>query len=132
MAQFTLVKGLEGSCDLPRDRTAIIAINQPNGNEPFERLLLHPHDYDLAGKEVPLESTEQLLAQMQAILSGKPSELLPAAIWNGGFYLWRCGICPDLPTGLSRAEALFQNGQVAAKLQGVKDAIASMQLAYQP
>jgi anthranilate phosphoribosyltransferase len=69
---------------------------------------------------------------MQDILKGKPSELTSAAIWNGGFYLWRCGVCPDLPTSFAKAEALYTSGQVAQKLEEISQAIASMQLAPQP
>ncbi len=132
ITNFTFVKGLEGSCDLPRDRTAIIAVSQPDSSEPFERVLLHPRDYGFAGSEVPLDSTTQLLAQMRDVLKGKSSELMSAAIWNGGFYLWRCGVCPDLPTGFAKAEALFTSGEVAQKLEAIKNAIASMQLAHHP
>jgi anthranilate phosphoribosyltransferase len=132
VANFTLVKGLEGSCDLPRDRTAIIAFSQSSSSSTFERLLLHPRDYGFAGTEVPLDSTTQLLAQMQDVLNCKSSELMPAAIWNGGFYLWRCGICSDLPTGFTKAEALFTSGKVAQKLEEISQAIASMQVAHQP
>mgnify|MGYP005843635057 CR=1 FL=1 len=127
---FTLVKGLEGSCDLPRERTAIIAISQPNSSESFERLLLHPRDYGFGGKEIPLDSTTQLLDQMRDVLQGNSSELMSAAIWNGGFYLWRCGVCPDLPTGFAKAEALFTSGQAAQKLEEIGNAITSTQLAH--
>ena len=130
-SHFTLVKGLEGSCDLPRDRTAIIAMSQPGSGSDLERLLLHPRDYGFAGSEVPLESTTQLLEQMQDVLKGKSSKLMPAAIWNGGFYLWRCGVCPDLPTGLAKAEDLCINGHAAQKLEEIRNAIVSMQLAHQ-
>jgi anthranilate phosphoribosyltransferase len=127
VTNFTLVKGLEGSCDLPRDRTAIIAISQPDSNE-IERLLLHPRDYGFEGKEVPLESTPQLIEQMQEVLLGKNSELMQAAIWNCGFYLWRCGVCPDLQTGFAKAEDLLISGQVAQKLEEIGQAIDSLQL----
>jgi anthranilate phosphoribosyltransferase len=56
---------------------------------------------------------------------------MPAAIWNGGFYLWRCGVCPDLPTGFARAEILFNSGDVAQKLEEISHAIASKHLSYQ-
>ena len=113
---------------MPRDRTSIIAVSQPGSSSNFERILLHPRDYGFAGAEVPLDSTSQLLAQMQDVLQGKSSELMLAAIWNGGFYLWRCGVCPDLPTGFAKAQALLLGGNAAQKLQEVSDAIASMQL----
>jgi anthranilate phosphoribosyltransferase len=122
---YTLVKGLEGSCDLPRDRTAIIALHRP-GDADFERLKLHPRDYGFEGTEVPLDSTPLYLEQLQATLQGKPSALQKAAIWNGGFYLWRCGVCEDLQTGLQQAEVLLVEGKVEAKVQEIRETIHSL------
>jgi anthranilate phosphoribosyltransferase len=130
--KFTLVKGLEGSCDLPRDRTAIIAISQPDVSEGFERLLLHPRDYGFAHQELPLDSTPDLIEQMHHVLNGKSSELMSVAIWNGGFYLWRCGVCADLATGFTKAESFLTEGYALQKLHDIRHAIASMQLAHQP
>lgn len=132
ITNFTLVKGLEGSFDLSRERTGIIALSQPGEGSDFERLLLHPRDYGFAGTDVSLESTPQLLAQMHGVLQGKSSELMLTAIWNGGFYLWRCGVCSDLPTAFAQAEVLCVKGAVMQKLEEVKFAIASLQLAHQP
>lgn len=115
ITDYTLVKGLEGSCDLPRDRTAIIVVSQPKSPEGFEYLKLHPRDYGFAGGEVPLESTTELGSQLESVLQGKPSPLMPAAIWNGGFYLWRAGICNTLEAGFSQAELLLKNGEVDRK-----------------
>ena len=113
--KFTTVKGLEGSCDLPRDRTAIIGIVK---NGEFDRLLLNPHDYNFGGKNPPIpETTSQLVEQIQSILEGQPSELMTSAIWNGGFYLWHCGQCPDIQTGFDMAENLLTTGKVKAKLE---------------
>ena len=131
VTNFTLVKGLEGSCDLPCDRTVIVTISQPDAEDGFERVLLHPRDYGFAGKEVPFDSTAQLLVQMQKVLQSQSSPLMAAAIWNGGFYLWRFGICADLPTGFAKAETLFTSGEVAQKLEEISQAIASNQLTYQ-
>lgn len=114
--RFMTVKGLEGSCDLPRDRTCIIGINQPDADPPFERLLLHPRDYGFAGLEVPLAETPELVAMMQTVLQGQPSELMEAAIWNGGFYLWQCGHCADLESGFAVAKELLTSGKAAQKL----------------
>ncbi len=126
---FTTVKGLEGSCDLPRDRTSIVGLAQPDAVPPLERLLLHPRDYGFAGNEVPLDSLTDLVAQMHSVLEGKPSELMSAAIWNGGFYLWRCGICPDIKSGLAEAENLFTSGKVAQKLAEINQFVNSLKLA---
>ncbi|MEA5467890.1 anthranilate phosphoribosyltransferase family protein [Spirulina sp. 06S082] len=120
---YTLIKGLEGSCDLPRDRTTIISVYNPDNPE-IQRLKLNAKDYNLGGKEVPLTSETQLFAQMQGLLQGKALELLPAVLWNGGFYLWRCGICEDLETAIGRAESLLTSGQVSQKLEDIKKAIA--------
>jgi anthranilate phosphoribosyltransferase len=123
---FTTVKGLEGSCDLPRDRTAIIGLGQGGADFSFERLLLAPRDYDFAGVDVPLGETAQLIADMQAVLQGQNSELARSAIWNGGFYLWRCGACADLAAGLAQAETLLTQGQAVAQLQKVQQAVTAL------
>ncbi|MBE9211089.1 anthranilate phosphoribosyltransferase family protein [Nostoc sp. LEGE 06077] len=119
---YTLIKGLEGSCDLPRDRTAIIALSAtPN----LERLLLSPHDYGITSKNVPLGTTEELITQIQDVLAGKPGELMQTALWNGGFYLWRSGICSDMRSGIAKTEELLTNGAVAAKLQEISQIVKS-------
>jgi anthranilate phosphoribosyltransferase len=128
--RFITVKGLEGSCDLPRDRTCIIGVNRPETNPTFERLHLHPRDYGFAGEEVPLVPTPQLMEQMQQTLQGLPGELMEAAVWNGGFYLWQCGVCPGLEAGLSYARESLANGQALEKLSELKSAISTFHVAY--
>ncbi|MCY7321866.1 MAG: anthranilate phosphoribosyltransferase family protein [Phormidesmis sp. CAN_BIN36] len=118
ITNFTTVKGLEGSCDLPRDRTAIIGVNPSE----FERLCLVPRDFGFAAKEVPLSPTPEWVEAARSVLAGKPSELMQAAIWNGGFYLWRCGVCSDLTAGLAKAEALLTQGAAAQKLDEISKA----------
>lgn len=127
---FTMVKGLEGSCDLPRDRTAIIGMSSPNTPHytqiaPLERLQLVPRDYGFTSKNVPFNSTEQLIADMQSVLQGLPSELMQTALWNGGFYLWRSGICADMRSGIAKAEELFSSG-VAQKLSEIAQVVSSV------
>lgn len=117
---YTLVKGLEGSCDLPRERTAIISTHQPGDSEPYQRLKLHSRDYGFECKDVPLESKEQLLTQIKDVLAGKSSEFQKSVIWNGGFYLWRCGVCPTFEDGLSKAESLFTTGALQQQLTEIK------------
>ncbi|MFN6461167.1 MAG: anthranilate phosphoribosyltransferase family protein [Nostoc sp. DedVER02] len=117
VTKFTLVKGLEGSCDLPRDRTAIISLSPSVASQEVERLHLAPRDYGFTTKNVPLGTTEELVADIQDVLAGKPGELMQTALWNGGFYLWRSGICSNMPEGLAKAKELFTNGAVAAKLK---------------
>ncbi|MEL6494064.1 MAG: anthranilate phosphoribosyltransferase family protein [Cyanobacteria bacterium J06623_7] len=119
-SSYTLVKGLEGSCDLSRNRTGIIAFGQSAGDLDFERLLLDPHDYDLGGSDIVFESDEQAIALIAEIIQGQHNPLLPGAILNGGFYLWRFQIADTLKSGLALAEKMLMSGQVADKLSQLK------------
>ena len=131
VSKFTTVKGLEGSCDLPRERTSIIGLSAPNRSHetalaPLDSLHLVPRDYGFASQNVPLGTPEQLVADMQSVLQGQSSELMQTAIWNGGFYLWRAGICPDIRSGIAQAEAMFTSGEVARKLQEISQVVDSV------
>ncbi len=114
--QYTFVKGLEGSGDLPRDRTAIIGLSSANTEE-LERLHLAPREYGFTTKNVTLGTTAELIKNMHSVLAGEPSELMETALWNGGFYLWNSGICTNIQAGIEKARKLFSNGIVAAKLR---------------
>lgn len=130
VTDFTTVKGLEGSCDLPRDRTAIIGLGSA---ATIERLLLAPRDYGITTHNVPLSTKEELIADTRSVLQGIPSELMQTAIWNGGFYLWRCGICSDVHSGIAKAEELLTSGAVAQKLQELTHVVNSVaQKQFQP
>ena len=133
VTRFTTIKGLEGSCDLPRERTGIVGMGQPGLEAAapfsFDRLLLHPIDYGFEGKNPPLESTRQVVEEMQAVLKGQPSELMQSAVWNGGFYLWRGGVCESIAAGLAEADRLLTQGKVLQKLQEVQLVTAPLQLA---
>jgi anthranilate phosphoribosyltransferase len=128
VSEFTTVKGLEGSCDLARSRTAIIGLGRSNESSQlekdslgFERLHLNPRDYDLGGKDPSLESIDDLIEQLQQVLQGKPSDLMQAAIFNGGFYLWRFGVSKDFNAGFTLAESMLTKGQVADKLKQLQE-----------
>ena len=121
VTKFTTVKGLEGSCDLPRDRTAIIGLG--NATHPIERLLLVPREYGFTTKNVPLNNSQELVSEMKLVVQGKPSELMQTALWNSGFYLWRCGICADMSEGLAKAKEMFSSGTVIEKLRELQQAI---------
>lgn len=129
---FTTVKGSEGSCDLPRSRTAIIGCSGTvlaDGvleSPAFERLHLHPHDYGFSGKDVPLESTPTTVQAMQSVLRGEASPLMQSALWNGGFYLWRCGAAADLSAGIALAQSILTQGQGLEALQCLSRAIAAL------
>jgi anthranilate phosphoribosyltransferase len=118
--RFTTIKGLEGSCDLATSRTAIIGMGEGKN---FDRLLLDPRDCDLGGKDVPIESIDSLIEALIDIMKGKDSLLMSAAILNGGFYLWRCGMAIDLQAGFDLAKTTIVKGQVANKLAEIVDRI---------
>ncbi len=120
---FTTVKGLEGSCDLPRERTAIIGLGKSGT---LERLHLHPRDFQFEAKNVALDSAEYVIHQMKATLDGHPSELMPSVLWNGGFYLWRCGVSSSIKAGIAETERLLTQGLVKQTLQALQQAMVPM------
>ena len=111
---YTMVKGLEGSCDLSRNRTGIIGISDETTG--WRQFMLHPQDYDLQGHDLTLQSENQVIEQLLGVIAGKNLELMPSAILNGGFYLWRWGICSSLSAGFTLAEKLIVAGEIKDKL----------------
>ncbi|MGL5509319.1 MAG: hypothetical protein ACRDB1_06845, partial [Microcoleaceae cyanobacterium] len=124
----TVIKGLEGSCDLPRDRTVIIGeppqsdhLNTTNNDrinnkDGLIHFFLHPPEYGYGGKEIPLKSDAEAIHDLHQILQGQAGEPLSAAIWNSGFYLWHCGVSDNFKAGLAEAEKLLTGGKVAEQL----------------
>ena len=108
----TTVKGLEGSCDLPHDRTVIIGTGSESN---LERILLHHQDYGVSNINPPLK--DNIFAAVDELLQGKTNELLESAVWNGGFYLWHCGVASDLKTGMAQAKELLISGRVLQQLE---------------
>jgi anthranilate phosphoribosyltransferase len=116
--QITTVKGLEGSIDLPRDRTVIVGVHQ-SGQE-LERIFLHHYDYGLSNINPPLLSTPELMADLAIVLHGEPSELLNSVLWNAGFYLWHCGAARDMNAGMKLAQELLASGVVNRQLEMIR------------
>jgi anthranilate phosphoribosyltransferase len=110
----TTVKGLEGSCDLPHDRTVIVGTGSESH---LERILLHHQDYQVSNINPPLN--ENIFAAVDDLLQGKANELLESAVWNGGFYLWHCGVASDLKTGMAQAQELLASGRALQQLQSI-------------
>lgn len=122
VTNYTTVKGLEGSCDLSCNRTAIIGMGDEGE---FTRLLINPQDYSLNGSDLPLESTTELISALRVVLEGKNSGLIPAVILNGGFYLWRLGIAATLETGFNLAEEMIVKGTIRDKLKQLQNSTLS-------
>ncbi|MGD1854495.1 MAG: anthranilate phosphoribosyltransferase family protein [Leptolyngbyaceae cyanobacterium] len=122
---FTTIKGIEGSCDLARSRTAIVGIGRiENGKPTFERLLLQPREYGFEGVDPALDS--DFASVLEKTLDAETTELTPSVIWNGGFYLWRAGAASTLDEGLQYAKTLLHTGQVRSKREQIKSAIAAV------
>jgi len=119
--QFTTIKGLEGSCDLPLSRTAIIGLGKDDFS--VEKLHLHPQDYGFPNHDIPLESEEKLIENLANIIKGNTTDLTPSVIYNAGFYLWRFGICADLKTAFNYAETIIKEGQLKDKLAQIQSLI---------
>ncbi|WNC30453.1 MULTISPECIES: anthranilate phosphoribosyltransferase family protein [unclassified Thermosynechococcus] len=115
--EFTTVKGLEGSCDLPRERTAIIGLARDQ-DPPWQRLRLHPQEYGMASSNVPWPADTTTAAKMMAaVLAAEEQPLTTSVIWNSGFYLWQGGKADSLNSGLALSSELLRSGRVAQHLQ---------------
>jgi anthranilate phosphoribosyltransferase len=121
--QFTAIKGLEGSTDLPRDRTVIAMVANAVGE--WERLTLHPQEWGMAAKELPLGDLTELTHQYQQTLAGVASDFTQAVLWSSGFYLWRSGAATDIATGIALAAQLLQAGKVKAQLDRLQTSVAA-------
>ena len=123
---FLTVKGLEGSCDLACDRTAIIGASE---NGEFERLSLAPRDYGFADRDVPLMETSDWAAAALLALQGEPSVLLQPLVWNAGFYLWRSQFSSTstspqtLEDSFVKARSILENGAAWNKLEALRNGI---------
>jgi anthranilate phosphoribosyltransferase len=122
--KITTVKGLEGSSDLPRDRTAIIGVHQ-SGQE-LERIFLHHYDYGLSNINPPLLPTPELIANFATVLAGKPSELANSVLWNAGFYLWHSGMTVDMSAGIKLATELLSSGAVSQQLVKIRELVSRL------
>lgn len=124
---YTLVKGLEGSCDLKLSQTTIIAIANTEKPEGYEYLKMNGHEYQFSMKDAPFISLENTLESYQHILQGQPSPLLESVLWNGGFYLWRCGICETVAEGINHTQQLLQGELLREKWQEIQSFIQQTQ-----
>jgi anthranilate phosphoribosyltransferase len=124
-SDFITVKGLEGSCDLPRSRTAIIGCYQ---GDQFGRLHLHARDFGLGGSEAVMDSEADYLADLTRLIAGqietdREHNLLQSAIWSGGFFLWQSGVSENLTSGIRQAEQVIRSGALTQTIATIQAAI---------
>ena len=112
--QFATVKGLEGSLDLPRSRTAIIGVNR---GDQFERLTLSARNYGFSSEDVAIADASEIATKIISALKGEPSEYLNSVLWNSGFYLWLYGFHTDIDKAITHAQEIINSGAAMQKLQ---------------
>lgn len=117
---FTTVKGLEGSCDLPCSRAAITGYTDPSEPNQFTRFVINARERDFNPLDRDLVSLDTLVKQLRDLIEGKENELTDAAIFNAGFYLWRCGVIGELADAFPDARTLLREGKALAKLQQIE------------
>ena len=98
-----MVKGLEGSTDLPTTRAGICSRLRHGA---MERVLLHPREHGLAAAEAPFSGLESWRDEALLALAGE-GPLAAALHWNLGAYLWFAGLHDDLSEALGQAKALL-------------------------
>ncbi|MGK7889289.1 MAG: anthranilate phosphoribosyltransferase family protein [Leptolyngbyaceae cyanobacterium] len=130
--RFIMVKGMEGSCDLPRDRTCIMGMGpgkpDEGGAPAVDRFFLRPKDYGYNHSDVVLEDEAQYLLQLDAVLAGdcrseSTAQLRASTLWSSGFYLWQGGYCEDMKAGLELADTLLAEGRALKKLKELQGAL---------
>ncbi len=115
--EFTTVKGLEGSCDLPLDRIAIIGLHHTTEEELTPtRLLLRATNYGFSNKNPPWTTLEDALTTIKVTIGGEPNPLYYALLWNSGFYLWQRAGANSLNAGIEKAREILTSGQALAVL----------------
>lgn len=110
-----LIKGLEGSTDLPASRTSLLVRIRGSGSE---RLSLNPRDHGLDAADCNLDDLDRWRQQALAALRGE-GPLAEALAWNLAIQLWLDGRHPDLPAALIGARALLQEARGEALRQAL-------------
>jgi anthranilate phosphoribosyltransferase len=121
--KFTLIKGLEGSGDLKLQTTNIILVNEPNSDQEYQYLKLKSTDYGIDSKDINLTSETNYFQELKQLLAREESVLIDSVIWNGGFYLWRCGVCDSITEGIKMSQSLLKIGKLKQKLEQITDFI---------
>ena len=127
-ASFNLVKGLEGSTDLRMGQVTIVGLSPQGEASLYEKP--DPHDVDLNGQDYPLTSQDDYLALLTQSLETDPSSLPTAwqrsVLWNGGFYLYRSGLCETLSDGIAMTQSYWHSGKLRQQWQTLQQAITDI------
>jgi anthranilate phosphoribosyltransferase len=85
---------------------------------------LHPEDFGIAmsaSRNLKVESPEQSIAILHAVLAGEPGPALDIVVFNAGAALYVAGVSDSIAAGIDRARAALADGSAAAKLRQYVD-----------
>lgn len=85
---------------------------------------LHPEDFGIAmsaSRNLKVDSPEQSIAVLQAVLAGEPGPALDIVVFNAGAALYVAGVSDSIAAGITRARAVIADGSAAARLRHYVD-----------
>ncbi len=90
---------------------------------------LHPEDFGIAmsaSRNLKVDSPEQSIAILHAVLAGKPGPALDIVAFNAGAALYVAGVSDSIAEGIERARAVIADGSAATKLRQYVDFTRSL------
>ncbi|AWT16507.1 MULTISPECIES: anthranilate phosphoribosyltransferase [Stenotrophomonas] len=81
---------------------------------------IHPEDFGIAmsaSRNLRVDSPEQSIAMLRAVLDNQPGPALDIVALNAGAALYVAGVASDIGDGLARARAAIANGSARQRLQ---------------
>ncbi|WP_414540822.1 anthranilate phosphoribosyltransferase [Stenotrophomonas forensis] len=81
---------------------------------------IHPEDFGIAmsaSRNLRVDSPEQSIAMLRAVLDNTPGPALDIVALNAGAALYVAGVASDIGDGLARARAAIANGSARQRLQ---------------
>ncbi|MGZ0027361.1 anthranilate phosphoribosyltransferase [Stenotrophomonas sp. S4] len=81
---------------------------------------IHPEDFGIAmsaSRNLRVDSPEQSIAMLRAVLDNEPGPALDIVALNAGAALYVAGVASDIGDGLARARAAIANGSARQRLQ---------------
>ena len=81
---------------------------------------IHPEDFGIAmsaSRNLRVDSPEQSIAMLRAVLDNAPGPALDIVALNAGAALYVAGVASDIGDGLARARAAIANGSARQRLQ---------------
>ncbi len=106
---FLLIKGLEGSIDIPRSRTIISTFSKMKEKT---RLKLNPEEYSLKGKDCDFMNLNKWRSSCFAAIEDGTGPLYKSLLWNAGIYFWISGLTANISEGIHKAEQAIKSGSV--------------------